>query len=486
MGDPMTDAPTTDALERVSLAGRAIDRALASQLPTTLAERYCAVVVERQGGIPVVAVAPPVSLGARDDIRLALGRNVIIVEAPRHEIEAHLSAARSGNLASQATDQIITTSTDLDPDGPVARWVDELLRRAISEGASDVHFDRTVGGGVEVRIRRDGVLRTIERQGAGLAQQALSRIKILGGMDIADSRRPQDGRFDVSLANGEHADIRAATWPSIDGEAVALRVLASGRGHNLAIDEIGLLPEQLAALSRSLRQPQGAILIAGPTGAGKTSTALAALSAIAGPELSTVSIEDPVEVRLAHVQQLQVSVKGGLTFPIALRAALRADPDVIFVGEIRDRETADVAAHAALTGQRVLATLHSLSAFAIPARLLELGVAAPVVAAMASALVGQRLARRVCSACRDAGAPGGREGCPSCWGTGFGGRVAIAEVVRVSPALRDAIAAGCTPPELEKIAADEGVLAMRDAAQRLVEAGETTREEIERVLGDDE
>lgn len=368
-------------------------------------------------------------------------------------------------------------------DAPAVRVVDELLDRAIASRASDVHLEPREAGGC-VRQRVDGMLRETQTLGQALYGRVLSRIKLLAGMDITDRRTPQDGAHALARA-GRAIDIRVASLPTVRGEKLVLRLL--DRNERVAgLTALGM-PEALRERYRSLIvAPSGFVLICGPTGSGKTTTAYASLLERDGRRDHLCSVEDPVEMRLPDVVQIQVNARTGLTFPCALRGLLRGDPNAILVGEMRDAETARTAVSAALCGQFVVTTLHAESAGESFERLGELGVNPRALASALTGVLAQRLVRRLCGACARPDVGGGycAAGCAACDGTGFRGRVGIFELLPVTLALRDAIARGAGPVEIQALADDDhDYQQLRTVAQELVRAGTTSAREVVRVLG---
>jgi type IV pilus assembly protein PilB len=323
----------------------------------------------------------------------------------------------------------------------------------------------------------------------------ISRIKILADLDISEKRLPQDGRIGIVI-EGRRIDIRVAVVPLVSGESAVLRILDAGRTP-LSLDDLGMSTDDRDRLAESLSATHGGILATGPTGSGKTTSLYAMMALVRSPEKTLTTIEDPVEYRLSGVDQIQVSERNGLTFATGLRAIVRADPDVIMVGEIRDRESAHIAIDAALTGHLVLSTLHTNDAPGATMRLVDMGIESYLVGAAINCVVAQRLARRVCTTCRQAvrvpgqsvGLTGGEVeifeavGCPRCRQTGYRGRVGLYEVMTVSEEIRAAIVARTSPHDIATIAVSQGMRTLRDDGYAKVRAGATTMVELTRVLG---
>ncbi|MGD0969370.1 MAG: GspE/PulE family protein [Candidatus Aquilonibacter sp.] len=360
-------------------------------------------------------------------------------------------------------------------DPPAIRAVDRLHESAIQLTASDIHLEPTVAGG-RVRLRVDGMLRESEHLSRELFHTVVSRVKLLAAMDIAERRLPQDGRY-LLKRGGRNLDARVSSMPTIAGEKLVIRLLDM-QEQVPGLAALGMGPAMLAQYRRVIHAAHGFIIVCGPTGSGKTTTLYASLSErnLDGQHLCTV--EDPVEVQMAGVAQVQVNPKAGLTFASALRAFLRQDPNVIMLGEMRDAESAGVAMSAALSGQLVMTTLHASDAPRVIERLVEFGLHRTTLAAGLSAIVSQRLVRRLCQ-CR-------LRGCPRCDGSGYRGRVAIFEMLPMTGEVRSAVARSNSVLELAKIGASAGYEPMMSEGLRMVARGETSRSELERVLGSGE
>ena len=381
---------------------------------------------------------------------------------------------------------------------PVPQLVDALLQQALQERASDIHIE-PVTQGLRVRFRIDGMLREKELLPLDMQAAVLSRIKLLSAMDIAEKRLPQDGRWRVQKEN-QDVDVRVSTLPVQGGEKAVLRILPF-RGMRQNIETLGFSKDALQRYRLLYQKPQGIILICGPTGSGKTTTLYATLAELNRPESNLVSIEDPVELQLAGMNQVQVNAKAGLTFATALRAILRQDPNIIMVGEIRDAETADAAVRAAMTGHLVFSTLHTNDAAGAVARLLDLGVPPFLVATSLLGVVAQRLVRLVCQECRQSYRPaehtaeemllkdvpeGKRSfvkgcGCAACGQTGYRGRQAIYEVMPVTSRLRQLIQEKAAAYEIAAAAREEGMHTMSEDGVAKAAAGLTSLSEVVRV-----
>lgn len=429
----------------------------------------------------VVAMADPLDLEAVDDLQFQSGRRVEVVVATEGAVAEAQERGYGGALAGLvASLPSALRHAPHDPgdaleravrSAPVVRLVDRILAEAVGAGASDIHLEET-GGDARVRYRVDGLLRRALDIPAAARHAVISRIKVMAGMDISVRRRPQDGR--IAYAAGDRAlTLRVSTLPMNGGEKAVVRILdpdALPRG----MDALGLSAGDLAALRRLLASREGVLLSVGPTGSGKSTTLFAALSSLDREGQNVVTLEDPVEYRLPGANQVQVDRRAGLGFPDALRAVLRQDPDVVMVGEIRDRETAEIAMAAAVTGHLVLSTLHATDAPGAVTRLLDMGVPPFLVAGGLTGVVAQRLVRRACRECAG-------QGCPAC-GDGLRGRTGIFQVLTFTDALRDAVTAGAGSARLRTLAREAGMGSFAEDARRSVAEGRTTPHEIARVL----
>jgi len=494
----------------VDLRSKSTDLVLASLIPEHVARRYNALPVSRWGEQLVVAMANPNDVFAVDDLRVLTGHAVIAALADPQQLQETIDRAFQharvestlGDASSDADAELDARATDeMVNDGPIVRLVDALLEQAAEAQASDLHIE-PASDKVIMRLRVDGVLHDTSSAPRNVLRPMVSRLKVLAGLDIAQTRVPQDGRFSATL-QGRNVDIRVATVPTVTGEAMVLRLLDASRG---VVDfaGLGLSALELGRLEPAFRAAQGGVFVTGPTGSGKTSTLYAALSAISTRDKSIVSVEDPVEYRLDGIRQIQAHPKAGLTFPVALRSILRADPDVIFIGEVRDGETARIASEAAVTGHLVLSTLHTTRAAAAPVRLVDMGIEPYLVASSLSCVAAQRLVRHLCDDCavpmserdadfalRELGAPealmeGARVrkpvGCPACRNNGYRGRAAIFEVMPVSDHIARLIVERAPAADIEHVAVEEGMDTLWTAALKRVVRGEVSVDEMLRVV----
>jgi type IV pilus assembly protein PilB len=497
-------------LEFIELGQSQIDEAAADLLPERLAKRYRAVPVKFLAeDSALVAVADPTDVVSSDDLKLALGLNVRLAVAEITDLERTLTRIYRTEVDVEdalPTDAETPEAEEPEEDikesaatsAPAIKLVNSVLSRAIEDDASDIHFEPEAKDLV-VRARIDGVTRRLTTIPKQMQAAVISRLKIMGELDIAERRLPQDGRVSIRFA-GHPMDLRIAVLPTTHGEKVILRII--GRlTEKLGLADLGMSPEAEEAFTRAIRQPFGAIISCGPTGSGKTTTLYAGLELLNEEERVIATIEDPVERQVAGIAQLEVSAKAGLTFARGLRTMLRADPDVLLIGEVRDEETARIAIQAAMTGHLVLTTLHTYNAASSIARLKDMGVEANLLATSINCIVAQRLARRLCQECREEftasreelaeiGVPDTGEqvslyrpvGCVACAETGYRGRVALYEVMPVQGEVRRVI--GGSTEEVLAAALKQGMKTLRDDGIRQCLAGVTSLEEVRRVTGD--
>ncbi len=463
---------------------------------------------ENDDGI-VVAISDPGDRFTLDAIRLATDKPILPKVAAIEDIEAAIERASNQNGTSAEGIEIsvdehpsddIEHLRDLALDTPVVRYVNELFEDAVRSRATDIHVE-PFDDHLSLRMRVDGMLRDMKPPPHNMGKAVVSRIKILAGLNIAERRLPQDGRARLRM-DGHQLDLRIATMPTIHGEAVAIRLLDNVR-RVLDLAKLGYIQSDEDTLRRNLAAPHGMIIVTGPTGSGKTTTLATALSILNQTERKILTIEDPIEYELQGVNQTQAKPEIGLTFAAALRAFLRHDPDVIMVGEMRDRETAQIGIHAALTGHLVLTTLHTNTAAGAITRLLDMGVDAYLLASSLNCVVAQRLVRLLCSNCRkpyqgrpdlseaslSAAQIGNEEaielwrgdGCDRCGGTGYRDRVAISEILDVDENIRRLIKPGVSAPEIERTARANGMTPMVADGLNKCRKGLTTPDEVRRV-----
>ncbi|HVE47781.1 MAG TPA: ATPase, T2SS/T4P/T4SS family [Acidimicrobiales bacterium] len=485
-------------------------------LRESFARRHNALAIGWDGDRLVVAMANPADVFALDDIRSMTGYEVKPVMAEAAQLGKAIDRVWSSRaeemmrLASDTAEELepdeaeigLSSLREAAEDAPVIQFVNELVSRAVHEGASDIHLEPGERE-LRIRFRIDGVLHDVMTVPRSIRASVISRLKIMGELNIAERRLPQDGRVTMKLSSG-NVDLRLVTLPTNTGECLVIRILDRSGGL-LQIEELGFLPETLSRYRTCYRRPWGAVLATGPTGSGKSTTLYATLTELHDPKRNIVTVEDPVEYFMAGVKQMQVNRKAGLTFAGALRSIVRADPDVILVGEIRDAETATIAIEAALTGHVVLSTLHTNDAASTPARLIDMGVEPFLVTSAITGILAQRLVRRLCERCKEPYEPTKEElvssgwieevqattpkaqffraaGCGLCSRSGYRGRFAIHEVMPVTEELTHLILARATSDQVNRVAMEQGMITLREDGLRKVAMGQTTFEELLRVV----
>lgn len=495
-------------LQLVNLKDYPLNRATIGLVSPELCRKYCLIPLQQNGNELTVAIAEPSNVVAIDDLRAATRMTIRPVVAVRDEIQAAIgqylrSDAELTNLSSEIeSTHRLETAGVFEEEGqgnaPIVRFVNLLITQAIQDRASDIHIEPTEHD-LRVRFRIDGVLHEAQRNPKSIQQEVLSRIKVMGDMDIAERRLPQDGRMTFDAA-GDVRDLRISSLPTVWGEKIVIRILDS-RTTNMSFEDLGLSERNLATFRASVRKPWGMTLVSGPTGSGKTTTLYASLGEISGPDVNVITVEDPVEYRIDGINQMQVNPKAGLTFATALRSILRADPNILMVGEIRDKDTAQIAVEAALTGHQVISTLHTNDSASAVTRLIELGVEPFLVASSLECVMAQRLARQLCLECREEFTPNPEHlkavnfpavpkstklfrpvGCSHCANTGYRGRLAVQEVMFVSEAIEQMVLDRTSSTDIENQAISEGMVTLREDGYAKVMAGLTSVEEVLRVI----
>jgi type IV pilus assembly protein PilB len=505
-------------LPQIDLTAEGVDKNAAGQIPTHVLERAVAIPYKLEDDRLFVAVADPTNVQAVDELRIATRYTLEIGVAPAGDIEVELKrvvrATEAWERAALVEDELEEEeleedSDDLEADdgvsdAPLVRLVNSIILQAAEDGASDVHFDPQ-DDSLVVRLRVDGVLHEVQRIPKRLAPGVTTRLKVLAKLDIAERRKPQDGRISLNAkAAGRMLDIRVAVLPTVEGEGVVMRLLDKSKRPPTLI-ELGLSDEMRDQFAEIIKKPTGALLVTGPTGSGKSTTLYASLAEISRPEINVITVEDPVEYRLAGLNQVQVNVKAGLTFAAALRSILRSDPDVVMVGEIRDAETAKISIEAALTGHFVLSTLHTNDAPSALTRLNEMGVEPFLTGSAVTAVLAQRLVRKLCTHCcemymatqeemlearfspEQAAAADGvglyrKKGCPRCNQTGYKGRVGVYQLMIMSEELSRLAAQHASREEIERAGMETGMKTLWDDGLQKVASGLTSIEELARVL----
>jgi len=500
----------------VDLAVTKVDPGTADLLSEKDARRYMAIPIRfANEHTLLVAMADPSNIVAIDDLRILTGFDIEPALASAEDINLVLNNMRrtqdeiapdlEAKVPQESEEPGTTDLTEIHEQveaAPVVKLVNGIMSRAVEEGASDIHFEPQAKN-LLIRFRHDGVLHEIMTLPKRLQAGVVSRLKVMADLDIAERRIPQDGRIGL-VVGGKPIDMRVATLPTVYGEKVVVRLLDRSN-IMLRLEDLGFSDLALARYTKAFMKPYGAILVTGPTGSGKSTTLYATLNILNTPEKNIITVEDPVEYRLAGINQVQINPKAGLTFASGLRSILRCDPDIIMVGEIRDRETAQIAIESALTGHLVLSTLHTNNAPGALSRLTEMGVEPFLTASAVECVIAQRLVRRLCPYCREAYQPT-REmlerlefpeyaiedwknitlyratGCPRCNGTGYKGRVGIYEVMTVSEAIERLIVERKSADEIMRVASAEGMVTLREDGLERVLQGVTSIEEISRVI----
>jgi type IV pilus assembly protein PilB len=494
-----------------------ISEAAVREIPTHVLERVVAVPYALEGNTLRIAIADPSNVHAIDELRLATRFTLELGVAAREDIENEIKRLMRASQAASAVldDEGLLGEGVEEEDGddlevedgisdvPLVRLVNSIIFQAAEDGASDIHFEPQEDSLV-VRLRIDGVLHEVQRIPRRMMAGVTTRLKVLAKLDIAERRKPQDGRISLNAAAaGRMLDIRVATLPTVEGESVVMRLLDKSK-RAPTLQELGLSDEMRVKMEGLIRRPTGAILVTGPTGSGKSTTLYAALTEINRPEINIITVEDPVEFRLGGVNQVQINARAGMTFAAALRSILRSDPDVVMVGEIRDGETAKISIEAALTGHLVLSTLHTNDAPGALTRLNEMGVEPFLTGSAVSAVLAQRLGRKLCTHCCEMYTPSTDEmikarvspdvaaaadgvifyrkkGCPRCGQTGYKGRIGIYQLLVMSENLESLAASKASREELERAAIEEGMRTLWDDGLAKVASGLTSLEELARV-----
>ncbi|HLJ07936.1 MAG TPA: ATPase, T2SS/T4P/T4SS family, partial [Acidimicrobiia bacterium] len=489
-----------------------IDRGAVALLPEAMARRLLALPITWADDRLVVAMADPGNVLAVDDLRAVTGAEIQVAVATRtqlaeaidrfHRLDAEVDEVAQIAAEELAEDDDAAVAREGVEDAPIVKFVNLLIAQAVADRASDIHVEPTETD-LRIRFRVDGVLHEVMHSPRSIQGGVISRLKVMADINIAERRIPQDGRISLNVA-GKGIDLRVATLPTVYGEKVVMRILDKTQAR-LTLTDLGFHPAVLPRFEACFRKPYGTILVTGPTGSGKSTTLYATLNVINSPDRNVITVEDPVEYRLPGVNQVQVNPKAGLTFASALRSILRSDPDIVLVGEIRDRETATIAIEASLTGHLVLSTLHTNDAASTPMRLVEMGVEPFLVISALDCVVAQRLARKLCDRCREEYEPTHAElteagwpsallkaegppllyravGCAACSRTGYRGRLAVHEVMVMSEEIRRQVVERYSSDDIKKTALSQGMLTLREDGLVKVAQGKTTLEELFRVI----
>ncbi|MFN3707734.1 GspE/PulE family protein [Microcella sp.] len=541
-------------LSFIDLSEYPIDRSAVALVPAAMCRRHRVLPIHQQGEMLTLAMVNPDDVFALDDVRASTHMRIVPVVAELDDLtqaieKFHRADSEIGELTNvleeenKTEDLALVAAREADPDdAPIVRFVNLIIGQAIQDHASDIHIEPGERE-MRVRYRIDGVLHEMQSAPRNVTNGVISRLKIMSDIDIAERRKPQDGRMSVSHG-GRQIDLRVATLPTVYGEKVVMRIL-DNNATRMGIDQLALLDHNLEMFRASYTKPYGMILVTGPTGSGKSTTLYTTLHAVARPEINVITVEDPVEYRMEGINQVQVNVKAGLTFASALRSILRSDPDVVLLGEIRDKETAQIAVEASLTGHLVLSTLHTNDAPSAITRLTEMDIEPFLVGSALDCVVAQRLARRLCDRCKEqyqgdpglditqglaAAGDGGAQppaaaptpitpgadapsafpttlaaapppgvststevslggptlwrpvGCSACSGTGYRGRIALHEVMVVTEEIERLAVARASSTEIARVARSQGMRTLREDGWQKALMGLTSVEEILRVV----
>ncbi|WP_455203595.1 GspE/PulE family protein [Kaarinaea lacus] len=483
-------------------------------IPETLARRYRVIALEQRGDSLLVGMADPTNIFAYDEVVKVLKRSITLAVVKESDLlhgidKVYQRDDQIQSLATELGEELADNVFDLSTlnqsvaqsDAPVVKLIESVFEDAVKANASDIHIepDEDV---LRIRRRIDGVLHEQVMDEKRIAQALVSRFKLMAGLDISERRLPQDGRFNLKLKD-KAVDVRLSTMPTSTGESIVMRLLDHS-GAILRLDRIGLDKSLEQRVHRAITKPHGLVLVTGPTGSGKTTTLYAALNELNKPERKIITVEDPVEYQLPRINQVQVNPKIELDFARVLRTTLRQDPDVILVGEIRDRETAEIALRASITGHLVLSTLHTNDAISTATRLIDMGLESFLVASAVHAILSQRLVRKICEKCQDDFEPDSGQqawlnnvvpekahslqlkhgkGCPACNYTGYRGRVAVHELLEINEALADALRRKDYVEFKNTALQQDDYLPLVQNAMHLVERGETTLSEVIRISG---
>ena len=498
-------------IPRVDLSSYLIDPKTVGLIPEDLSKKYQVIPLFKARETLTVAMTDPLNVVAIDELKLKTGLNIEATIAGEVDIrqainqyygvggsiEEVLKSIDIEALSVGEEEAAIEKLHEIAEEAPIIKLVNLIMMQAIRDRASDIHIEPEESS-LKIRFRIDGILHDTSEIPKHLQAAIISRIKIMSDMNIALKRAPQDGRFGIKL-EGSQIDLRVSTYPTIHGENVVMRLL-DATSILIGLEELGLSEENFSQFSKLIKQPNGIILVTGPTGSGKTTTLYSALNTINTPDKNIITIEDPVEYKLKGIRQSQINPKAGLTFANGLRSILRQDPDIVMVGEIRDKETAEIAIQAALTGHLVFSTLHTNDAPGALTRLIDMGIEPFLISSSVIGILAQRLVRKLCESCRktfkpseklleDLGIPlpGGdlafyrSEGCKTCKNTGYKGRIGIFELIIIDDKIRDLVLTKTSSSVIKKAAQEAGMKTLREDGLIKILAGQTSIDEVIRV-----
>lgn len=490
----------------VDLNETAIDKDAVSMISESMAKKFVVIPIKKEDKYLTVAMMNPVDFYAIDDIKNISGMEVTTVISPKRDILNAIDRYYGSEIAEKAFEDLKREYSSINlvdlselsasevANAPVVRLINSVVQHAIKSNASDIHIEPTASS-LKVRFRIDGQLQEVMTSAMSAHPAVITRIKIMGGMDIAEKRIPQDGRVETEI-DGKSIDLRISLLPTVYGEKAVIRILGGSSGA-LSREQLGLSPGNRILFDKITQSPNGIILVSGPTGSGKTTTLYSLLKEINKPDVNIITVEDPVEYKLEGINQVQVNVKAGLTFANGLRSILRQDPDIIMIGEIRDSETAQIAIRASITGHLVLSTIHTNDSASSVARLVDMGVESYLVSSSLVGVIAQRLVRNICPRCKTAYRPTHSEmlllkmkepdslyrgaGCHSCSFTGYKGRSGIHEIMVITREIRELINRKASTDQLMQTAIRQGTVTLRDSCSQLVLAGITTIDELLKV-----
>lgn len=490
----------------VDLTDTVIDKDAVGMIPETLAKKHTIIPIKKEDNLLTVATSDPLNFYAMDDVKNVSGMEVTTVITPQKDIINAIDRYYGSEIAEKAFEDLKKEYGNLNLAGlselsesevanaPVVRLINSILQHALKSNASDIHIEPTATK-LKVRFRIDGELQEVMTSSMTAHPAVTTRIKIMGQMDIAEKRIPQDGRVETDL-DGKSVDLRISLLPTVYGEKIVIRILGGSTGA-MTKEQLGLSEKNAVLFDKITQSPNGIILLSGPTGSGKTTTLYSVLKEINKPNVNIITVEDPVEYKLDGINQVQVNVKAGLTFANGLRSILRQDPDIIMIGEIRDGETAQIAIRASITGHLVLSTIHTNDSASSVARLVDMGVEPYLVSSSLVGVVAQRLVRNICTRCKTAYRPSHSEmlllkmkeptplyrgeGCPACNFTGFKGRSGIHEILVMTREIRDLVNRGASTDQIQQMSIRQGTVSLRESCTELVLAGRTTVEELLKV-----